>query len=89
MSDAPDTVIAVIPKNNRGETIRVALREFKGAQLADIRVMVDGEDGKAIFTQKGVAVPIRRLPAVIEALQAALDTARRQGLFAKDQAEAA
>jgi hypothetical protein len=85
MSEAPDTVIAVIPKNNRGEKIRVALREFKGAHLADIRVVVDGNDGSTVFTPKGVAVPIRRLPAVIEALQKALDEARRRGLFERDR----
>jgi len=74
--------IALIPKN-KGEKIRVGLGEFKDVHFADIRVVVDGEGGKVVFTQKGVSVPIRRLPAVIEALQTALDTARRQGLFEK------
>ncbi len=85
MSNQPPP-IAVIPKNNRGEFIRIGLNEFKDMHFADIRVILaNGADGKHTFTQKGIAIPLRRLPAVIDALQSALTKAREEGLFDRDR----
>jgi hypothetical protein len=86
MSDGP--AIAMIPKN-KNETIRVALGEFKGAHFADIRIVTAGEDGKVVFTPKGVACPLRRLPALIDALKSAYEEAQRRGLFNKPESDAA
>lgn len=88
MSHGP--ALALIRKNS-SEAIRVSLDEFKGAHFVDVRVVIpaETEGGNAIFTKKGVTVPIPRLPALIDALQRALDEARRAGLFDEKRAEAA
>ncbi len=75
----------MIPKNNRGEFIRIGLNEFKDMHFADIGYSANGADGKHTFTQKGIAIPLRRLPAVIDALQSALTEAREEGFFDRDR----
>jgi hypothetical protein len=82
MSDAP-TIIATISKNAR-ESVRVALDQFHGIDLLDIRILAHADDGEsdAILTKKGVAIRVGKIRELIEALQLAEAEARRRGLIA-------
>jgi hypothetical protein len=64
--------LAVVPKN-ASEEIRVALDEWQGRQLLDIRVTTQLTEATDIWspTKKGLTVQVGQLPALIEALQAA------------------
>jgi transcriptional coactivator p15 (PC4) len=82
------TVIATIPKNSR-EWVRVALDEYRGVNLIDIRVLVElnPETGLPIPTKKGVSLKVEKLPELIAALNDALVEAQRQGLLGLIAAE--
>lgn len=68
-----DNTIATIPKNAR-EEIRVALTNYKGHELVDVRVFVESEiRADHVPTRKGIAVKPSLLPALIEALAKARD----------------
>jgi Transcriptional Coactivator p15 (PC4) len=75
-------VISIIAKNNR-ESVRIALDEFRGLNLIDIRVVakLDDPSGGLVPTKKGVSLKIERLPELVAALQAAEAEARERGLL--------
>lgn len=76
-----DKLVAQIPKNAR-EAIRIELNEYKGKQLASIRVWADKGDGSpAIATPKGLTVSIALLPRINAALTEAELEARAAGLL--------
>jgi hypothetical protein len=82
--------IATIEKN-RSEELRVALKEFKGRNYADVRTYVEpyADEGQGrVPTKKGITVPLAKLPELIAALQKAEEEARAAGLLqeAEDQA---
>ena len=76
-------IIATIEKNSR-EDVRIALDEFHGAQLIDVRTFADftsgGPDDRKP-TKKGVSLNVAKLPALIAALERARDEAERRGLL--------
>ncbi len=80
------TVIAVLPKNRR-ESLRIALDQYQGANLVDLRVVVELSEssGLATPTRKGVALRVEMLPALIEALGKAEAKARELGLLGGSQ----
>jgi hypothetical protein len=79
-------IIATIQKNAR-EELRVELGEFKGHQLASLRVWVEKQDGSGkIPTPKGVTFAVALLPAVVPALIEAERAARADGLLPSSQA---
>lgn len=86
----PATVIATIPKNSR-DWVRIALDEYRGVQLVDIRVLVEltQETGLPIPTKKGVSLKVEKLPVLIDALNDALIEARRRGLICEEERAAA
>lgn len=65
--------------------VRVALDEFHGVDLIDVRVWADFKAGPAGVvrapTKKGVALNVRSLPELIQALQKAQEEAQRRGLL--------
>lgn len=65
-------LIATVPKNAI-EEVRVALTEFNGHALIDLRVYADfdGSAGGKRPTKKGISLARERLPDLIKALQAA------------------
>ena len=64
-----DRVVAEIPKN-ASEIVRIALSEFKGKPLIDVRVYFKSETGgEPKPTRKGVAINPALLPELIIALQ--------------------
>jgi hypothetical protein len=84
------TIISIIPKNSR-ESVRVALDEYRGINLVDIRVMVElnPETGLPVPTKKGVSLKIERLPDLLAALHDAEDEARKRGLLVEIEKEVA
>lgn len=76
------TPIAVVRKNS-AEEIRVALSEFNGHDLINIRVWTAPRDGGAerIPTKAGICCRVALLPKLIEALRNAEAEARRAGLL--------
>ena len=77
----PDDVqIASIQKNSR-ETIRVALRSYKGTRSVDVRLYTADRTGDQVATAKGISIRPALLDAVLEALQAAHAVAIEEGLL--------
>lgn len=75
--------VAVIDKNSR-EDVRVTLDEYSGHQLIDVRTFADFKAGNVEGrgpTKKGVSLNVAKLPALIDALEAARDEAQRRGLL--------
>jgi hypothetical protein len=68
-----DRVVYVWPKNSR-EEVRATLTTFKGLRLADIRVYATDDDGDGDHpTRKGLAIQVRDLPKLLEAVQALME----------------
>jgi transcriptional coactivator p15 (PC4) len=83
MTEAPATVIAEIaqwPLNRHGEFVRVALEQFKGVDLVNIRKWYL-DDNEALRPGKGgIALNVKHLPQLADALTKALAQARVEGL---------
>ena len=80
MTDAVQ-LIATLTKN-RTEDVRVALTEFNGLDLIDVRIFVDrGDAEERQPTRKGVSLQVCQLPALLDALEAAREAAERRGLL--------
>ena len=81
MSDDAYDQIASVPKNSR-EEVRIALSEYRGTPLIDVRTFSDySGEGELKPTAKGVSLRIARLPELIEALEKARAEAERRGLI--------
>lgn len=78
-------IIAAFPKNRR-ETFRVALDQWQGVDLVDLRVTVDltGTSGVQSPTKRGVSLNVALLPQLVAALQEAEARARELGLIGGD-----
>lgn len=75
--------IATVEKNSR-EEVRITLDEYQGHQLCDVRIYADFQAGPVSMrgpTKKGVSFSTSKLPALIEALEAARSEAERRGLL--------
>ena len=76
-----EKLICDIPKNAR-EVVRIALTEFKGFPLVDVRVFFkSATGGEPKPTRKGVCVRLGLLPDLIAALTAAEQEAAATGLL--------
>ena len=75
-------IVAELQKNSR-ERVRVALDQWQGHNLLDIRVTAQLTEGTDIWTgtKKGVSVNVALIPALREALEAAEAQARATGLL--------
>lgn len=79
MSDAPDVPVATIPKNVK-EEVRIALSQWRGYNLAHLRVFTDATGRpERVPTKAGFGIQVARLPDLIAALQSALVEARARG----------
>lgn len=76
----PVSVIGTVQKNKR-ETLRVALDEYKGVQLIDVRVCVELTVSSGLLTPtgKGVSVNVALLPELRRLLTDAEAKARELG----------
>ena len=61
--------------------IDVAFKEFSGKNFFDVRKMYKDKAGEFQPTKKGIAVPVNKLPALLKAVQAAVDIAKAEGLL--------
>lgn len=73
-------VIATWPKNTH-ETVRVALDQYRGADLIDLRVCVELAGGTGIQapTGKGLSLRADQIPTLLAAVTAAHAKARELG----------
>jgi hypothetical protein len=68
MEDFPmDTLIVEFPKN-AVEKVRLALRDYKGKQLIDLRIYYQDDAGEWLPTKKGIALTVDQWPEFREAL---------------------
>ncbi len=79
-------IVAELRKNAR-ERIRVALDNWQGHDLLDIRVTAQLNEATDVWcpTKKGLSVNVALIPALREALAAAEDQARERGLIGGDE----
>jgi hypothetical protein len=72
-------VVAEWPRNAR-EVIRVALDQYQGRHTVNVRVWWHDEDGVLKPGKSGITLSLKRLPAMADALGAALVRAIELGL---------
>lgn len=72
-----DHLVYSFPKNRR-EQVRASLTEYRGHQLADVRVYVVDDLGQPIATKKGLSVRVEDLPRLREAVDALIDEQSRR-----------
>lgn len=70
-TQSADIIVARLRKNRGGEVVQIALTNFNGYDLVDLRVMTATATGYNP-TRRGVAVKTSMLPDLIKAMQAAL-----------------
>lgn len=66
---------------HRKESVVLQLRSYQDAPLVDLRLFETGSDGIDRPTTKGLALSIKRLPALADAFASANREAHRLGLF--------
>jgi hypothetical protein len=66
---------------NHTEHVRVELSEYEGHPLINVRIWQTGSDGIDRPTVKGIAMAVRKLPALASALVKAEARARELGLI--------
>lgn len=74
-----DELVSSIRKNAT-EEIRVALTEYNGYQLVNIRVFFDAGEGEMRPGKAGIAFRVEKLPEFADAISAALERARTRRL---------
>jgi Transcriptional Coactivator p15 (PC4) len=79
--DEPIVVSKFWKNRRRNESVRVTLGEYEGHCLINVRVYCTGTDGIDRPTPKGVAMGIRKLPELAQALVKAEAKARELGLL--------
>jgi hypothetical protein len=85
---AEPIVIAKFWKNRRRDTaIVVALNPYEEHNLIDVREHFIGSDGIMRPSTRGVALVVRRLPELSNALRKALERARQLNLIPEDEKE--
>lgn len=75
-------VVAKFWANRKGDAVFVQIKQFEGQVLVDVRKHCAGTDGRMFPTEKGIALPIRRLPDLATAIGKALRQARARHLLA-------
>ena len=84
MSGPTETLIGVVEKNATSE-VQIRLATWRGSDFVDLRLFCefDGTEGERRPSKKGFALALHKLPELAEAVQAALDEARRRGLVGR------
>lgn len=68
----------------RRDIVRVTLGIYKNIPIVDVRQFSTGTDGIVRPTKRGVAMAIRRLPELANAIEKAVREARSRGLLVVD-----
>ena len=74
-----ERVFRTIPKS-RGEEVRIGLSSFKGRIFVAVRIWFRGDDGQMRPSNKGVNLPVDKLPELHGALDETLRAAISEGL---------
>jgi hypothetical protein len=82
-----DSVIVAEWALNKRETLRVSIELYRGTWLINVRKWFEGADGELRPGNKGIALGLRHLPQLQEAVTKALSFARERGLVAVAGAE--
>jgi hypothetical protein len=85
--EAPVEISKFWKNRRRNESVHVSLSEYEGHCLINVRVYCTGTDGIDRPTPKGVAMGIRKLPELAQALVKAEARARELGLIDGEGAE--
>jgi hypothetical protein len=75
-------IVAEWPINKRGETARVSIEVYKDTWLINIRKWFEADDGEK-RPSKGIALGVKHLPNLADAITKALSAARERGLFGR------
>ena len=60
-------------EKNRREQVRARLRDYHGAQLADLRIFVADESGESVPTKAGICVRVEQLHELRRAVDALIE----------------
>ncbi|SEM54344.1 Transcriptional Coactivator p15 (PC4) [Sphingomonas gellani] len=74
MADPDAIPVATIRKNSR-EEVRVSVATYHGTRFVDVRTYVDGKGADRVPTPKGIVLRPDAIPALVEALGAAVRAA--------------
>ncbi len=66
-------VVAYTFAKNRTQEVQARLREYRGAQLADLRVFVADDAGEPIPTKAGICVRVEQLHELRRAVDALIE----------------
>lgn len=84
-ADDPEPIItAEWPLNKRGETVRISIDNYKGTWLISLRKWFEADDGQ-MRPGKGIALGVKNLPRLTDAMEQALETAHERGLIPVDR----
>lgn len=72
-SNDKTTILADIPKNNRGDMIRVSRIENASGKSYDLRLAYTNDAGEVCYTQKGVRLSVEAAVAAVTALMKDFD----------------
>jgi Transcriptional Coactivator p15 (PC4) len=67
--------------NNRREKVRVSIEQFNGAWLINVRKWYEADDGAMHPGKQGIALSIKHLPQLAEAITNALAVASKRELI--------
>ena len=83
-TQSPATVVGLLQLNAK-DRLRVALDEYGGRHIIDIRKWFEPADGGELrATPKGISLDISRLPALASMVNDALERARADGLLPRN-----
>ncbi len=80
-------IISKFWKNRRHDAVIVSLSTYEGRNLVDLRTHAMKE-GRLVPTPKGLAIVVRRLPELAQAINKALAKAKELGLLENEKADA-
>jgi Transcriptional Coactivator p15 (PC4) len=67
--------------NIRRDSLRISLENFRGIPLINIRKWYVADDGEKRPTRRGIALSVKNLPELAEAISTALSIALERGLI--------
>lgn len=82
-SDPDAGIIAEWPLKQH-ERLRVSIEDYKGAWLINVRKWYEAESGELRPGRHGIALGVKHLPQLAQAITKALLIARERGLIAAD-----
>jgi hypothetical protein len=79
-----DTIIAEWPLNKRGEHLRISIENYNGHDLINIRKWFEAGDGTLHPSKQGVAVQVKNIRQLVDAMTKVLAAAVKRGLVPPD-----